>query len=66
MVLGEATYVFRGNVLGASFYFIVIMTLKRSISSYFRGGLSFVFSIVEGNGNIFYIEPCFHVKYDLK
>ena len=53
MVLGEAIYVFRCNVLGASFYLIVIMTLKRSIPRYFRGGLSFVFSIVEGNGNIF-------------
>ena len=46
-------------ILGASFYFIVIMTLKRyifplnSIRSYFNGGLSFlVFSIVEGNVNI--------------
>ena len=60
MVLGEAFYGFRWNLLGASFYFIVIMTLKRyifplnSIRSYFNGGLSFVvFSIVEGNVNIF-------------
>ena len=60
MVLGEASYGFRWNLLGASFYFIVIMTLKRyifplnSIRSYFNGGLSFVvFSIVEGNVNIF-------------
>ena len=60
MVLGEAFYHFRWNLLGASFYFIVIMTLKRyifplnSIRSYFNGGLSFVvFSIVEGNVNIF-------------
>ena len=60
MVLGEAVYGFRWNLLGASFYFIVIMTLKRyifplnSIRSYFNGGLSFVvFSIVEGNVNIF-------------
>ena len=50
----------RWNLLGAYFYFIVIMTLKRyvfplnSIRSYFNGGLSFVvFSIVEGNVNIF-------------
>ena len=47
-------------VLGEAFYFIVIMTLKRymfplnSIPNYFNGGLSFVvFSIVEGNVNIF-------------
>ena len=60
MVLGEAVYGFRWNLLGASFYFIVIMTLKRyifplnSIPSYFNGGLRFVvFSIVEGNVNIF-------------
>ena len=60
MVLGEAFYGFCWNLLGASFYFIVIMTLKRyifplnSIRSYFNGGLSFVvFSIVEGNVNIF-------------
>ena len=60
MVLGEAFYGFRWNLLGASFYFIVIMTLKRyifplnSIPSYFNVGLGFVaFSIVEGNGNIF-------------
>ena len=60
MVLGEAFYGFCWNLLGASFYFIVIMTLKRyifplnSIPSYFNGGLSFVvFSIVEGNVNIF-------------
>ena len=60
MVLGEAFYGFRWNLLGASFYFIVIMTLKRyifplnSIPSYFNGGLGFVaFSLVEGNGNIF-------------
>ena len=61
MVLGEAFYGFRcWNLLGDSFYFIVIMTLKRyifplnSIPSYFNGGLGFVaFSIVEGNGNIF-------------
>ena len=52
MVLGEAFYGFRWNLLGASFYFIVIMTLKRyifpvnSIPSYFNGSLSFVlFSI---------------------
>ena len=31
MVLGEAFYGFRWNLLGASFYFIVIMTLKRYI-----------------------------------
>ena len=56
MVLGEAFYGFRWNLLGASFYFIVITTLKRyifplhCIPSYFNGGLSFVaFSIVEGN-----------------
>ena len=60
MVLGEAFYGFRWNLSGASFYFIVIMTLKRyifprnSIRSYFSGGLSFVvFSIVEENVNIF-------------
>ena len=60
MVLGEAFYGFRWNLLGASFYFIVIMTLKRyifplnSIRSYFNGDLSFVvFSIVEGNVNVF-------------
>ena len=60
MVLGEAFYGFRWNLLGASFYFIVITTFKRFISplnsvrSYFNGGLSFVvFSIVEGNVNIF-------------
>ena len=59
-VLGEAFHGFRWNLLGVSFYFIVIMTLKRyifplnSIPSYFNGGLSFVvFSIVEGNVNIF-------------
>ena len=56
MVFGETFYAFRWN----SFYFIVIMTLKRyifplnSIPSYFNGGLSFaVFSIVEGNVNMF-------------
>ena len=60
MVLGEAVYGFRWNLLGASFYFIVIMTLKRyifplnSIRSYFNRGLILVvFSIVEGNVNIF-------------
>ena len=60
MVLGEAFYGFRWNLLRASFYFIVIMTLKgyifplNSIPSYFTGGLRFVvFSIVEGNVNIF-------------
>ena len=60
MVLGEAFYGFRWNLLAASFYFIVIMTLKRysfplnSIWSYFNGVLSFVmFLIVEGNVNIF-------------
>ena len=60
MVLGEAFYGFRWNLLGASSYFFVIMTLKRyifplnSIPSYFNGGLSFeVFLIVEGNFNIF-------------
>ena len=60
MVLGEAFYGFRWNLLGASFYFIVIMALKRysfplnSIRSYFNGGLSFVmFLIVEGNVIIF-------------
>ena len=60
MVLGEAFYGFLWNLLGASFHFIVIITLKRyifpliSIRSYFNGGLSFVvFSIVEGNVNIF-------------
>ena len=54
MVLGEAFYHFHWNLLGASFCFIVILTLKRtifllnSILSYFNGGLSFVvFSIVE-------------------
>ena len=60
MVLGEAFYGFRWNLLGASFYFIVIMTLKRyihvfplnSIPSYFNGGVSFVlFSIVERKVN---------------
>ena len=46
MVLGEALYGFRWNLLGASFYFIVIMTLKRhifplnSFPSYFNSGLS--------------------------
>ena len=57
---GEAFYGFLWNLLGASFHFIVIITLKRyifpliSIRSYFNGGLSFVvFSIVEGNVNIF-------------
>jgi len=51
---------FVGTFWGGSFYFIVIMTLKRSmfplnsIPSYFNGGLSFVvFSIVEGNCNKF-------------
>ena len=60
MVLEEAFYGFRWNLLGNSFYFIVIMTLKgyifplNSIPSYFNGGLRFVvFSIVEGNVNIF-------------
>ena len=60
MVLEEAFYGFRWNLLRASFYFIVIMTLKgyifplNSIPSYFTGGLRFVvFSIVEGNVNIF-------------
>ena len=60
MVLAEAFYGFRWNLLGASFYFIVIMTLKRysfplnSIRRYFNGGLSCVlFLIVEGNVNIF-------------
>ena len=60
MVLGEASYGFRWNLLGASFYFIVIMTLKKyifplySIPSYFNGSVIFVvFSIVEGNVNIF-------------
>ena len=60
MMLGEAFYGFRWNLLGASFYFIVIMTLKRyifslnSIPGYFNGGVIFVmFSIVEGNVNIF-------------
>ena len=60
MVLGEAFYGFRWNLLRASFYFIAIMTLKgyifplNSIPSYFTGGLRFVvFSIVEGNVNIF-------------
>ena len=60
MVLEEAFYRFRWNLLGASFYFIVIMTLKgyifplNSIPSYFNGGLRFVvFSIVEGHVNIF-------------
>ena len=60
MVLEEAFYGFRWNLLGTSFYFIVIMTLKgyifplNSIPSYFNGGLRFVvFSIVEGNVNIF-------------
>ena len=60
MVLSEAFYGFRWNLLGASFYFIVIMTLKRysfplnSIRSYVNGGLSFVlFLIVEGNVNKF-------------
>ena len=57
MVLEQAFYGFRWR---ASFYFIVIMTLKgyifplNSIPSYFTGGLRFVvFSIVEGNVNIF-------------
>ena len=65
MVLGEAFYGFRWNLLGASFYSIVIMTLKRysfplnSIRSYFNGGLSFVmFLIVEGNVNIFSAVFC--------
>ena len=60
MVLGEASYGFRWNLLGASFYFIVIMTLKKyifplnSIPCYFNGSVIFVvFSIVEGNVNIF-------------
>ena len=62
MALGKAIYGFRWNVLGASLYFIVIMTLKRSIfplnsiPSYFNGGLSFVVFVivhVEGNENIF-------------
>ena len=60
MALEEAFYGFRWNLLRASFYFIVIMTLKgyifplNSIPSYFTGGLRFVvFSIVEGNVNIF-------------
>ena len=60
MAPGEAFYGFRWNLLGASSYFFVIMTLKRyifplnSIPSYFNGGLSFeVFLIVEGNFNIF-------------
>ena len=60
MVLGEAFYGFRWNLLRASCYFIVIMTLKgyifplNSIPSYFTGGLRFVvFSIVEGNVKIF-------------
>ena len=60
MVLGEASYGFRWNLLGASFYFIVIMTLKKyifplnSIPSYFNSSVIFVvFSIVEGNVNIF-------------
>ena len=60
MVLEEAFYGFRWNLLRASFYFIVIMTLKgyifplNSIPSYFTGCLRFVvFSIVEGNVNIF-------------
>ena len=51
---------FQYSFWGASFYFMVIMTLERyifplnSIRSYFNGGLSFVvFSIVEGNVNIF-------------
>ena len=45
-MLGEAFYGFRWNLLGASFYFIVIMTLKRyifplnSIPSYFNGAWS--------------------------
>ena len=44
MVLEEAFYRFRWNLLGASFYFIVIMTLKgyifplNSIPSYFKTG----------------------------
>ena len=52
--------VFVGTFWGPLLNFIVIMTLKRyifplnSIRSYFNGGLSFVvFSIVEGNVNIF-------------
>ena len=62
MVLGEAFYGFHWNLLGASFYFIVIKTLKRyirvfplnSIPSYFNGGVSFIlFSIVERKVNIF-------------
>ena len=65
MVLEEAFYGFRWNLLRASFYFIVIMTLKgyifplNSIPSYFTGGLRFVvFSIVEGNVNIFSAVFC--------
>ena len=52
---------FVGRFWGGSFYFIVIMTsVKRSmfplnsVPNYFNGGLNFVvFSIVEGNANIF-------------
>ena len=54
---GGGTYGFHWSVLGAPFYFMPILILKRpifplnSILSYFNGGLSFIgFLIVEGNG----------------